>query len=162
MADAVVPGRFQPPHVGHAYMIELAVGRYDEVYIGVATHEQGTERNPLSYEDRRYVLEEAFEDVHVYEMERPRDPDYVERQFEEELPEDVEVVTGNEETEAFVEDLGVEVRMLDELADLTYSGTRIRQRARQGDSWRHLVPDGVDELLDEVGFEEQLRRLSEG
>jgi len=40
-----------------------------------------------------------------------------------------------------------------------YRGTNVRELARKGEDWRHLVPDPAEEVLDEIGFEGRVRAL---
>lgn len=54
-------GRFQPLHMGHASIINKMLDECDEVIIAVGSaQESGTERNPLSFDFRKRLIEEAF------------------------------------------------------------------------------------------------------
>lgn len=159
MTDAIVPGRFQPLHVGHAYIIGCAAARYDTVRIGVTSDEERTLRDPLTYEERHDLLDGLYDHA-IYAIERPMDPDYVGGQLEE-MSEEVVVVTANPETIAFVGDLGYPVDVVPELGRLAFSGERIRERALRGRRWRHLVPAEVAEVLADLGFEACLEDIVE-
>lgn len=80
---AVVCGRFQPIHNGHVDIIRKAIEYADVVglYIGSANR-TGTKVNPLSYEDRKELIEKIFpEEVGngrliikpLYDREHPAD-----------------------------------------------------------------------------------------
>lgn len=159
MTDAVVPGRFQPLHAGHAYIIGRAAARYDTVRIGIASDEERTLRDPLTYGERRDLLDGLYDHA-VYAIDRPMDPDYVCGQLEE-MNEEVVIVTANPETAGFVGDLGYPVDVVPELGRLAFSGARIRERALQGRRWRHLVPGDIVEVLEGLGFRACLEDIVE-
>lgn len=151
MTEAVVPGRFQPLHVGHASIIDRASRSYETVRIGVTGHAERTARDPLTCEERIQLLDSLYDHA-TYVIERPRDPDYVRGQLEE-MGDDVAIVTANPETVAFVRDIGYPVEMVPELGRLAFNGERIRRRVRLVRSWRHLVPAVAASGLDDIGFE---------
>ena len=57
----ILVGRFQTVHLGHQQMIQTALDLCEEtaVFIG-SSQESGTNKNPLSYEIRRQLLENVF------------------------------------------------------------------------------------------------------
>lgn len=66
----LIVGRFQVLHAGHQQMISRALSLCDEVCIMVgSSQESGTEKNPLSYEERRQVILTLFPTgVRVYPL----------------------------------------------------------------------------------------------
>lgn len=57
----LVTGRFQPLHNGHIRMINKALENCEKVIILIGSaQESGTERNPLSYNQREFFIKEAF------------------------------------------------------------------------------------------------------
>jgi cytidyltransferase-like protein len=151
LTEAVVPGRFQPPHVGHASIIDRASQSYETVRIGVTGHAERTAQDPLTCDERMEILDSLYDHA-TYAIEKPRDPDYIRGQLDE-MNDDVVIVTANPETVAFVQDIGYPVEMVPELGRLAFNGERIRRRVRLGLPWRHLVPAAVAPGLDEIGFE---------
>ena len=58
-----VLGRFNPLHIGHEHLINVALEVCEDVLVFVgSSQESRTERNPFSYEERKAMLEEVFGD----------------------------------------------------------------------------------------------------
>lgn len=61
--QAVVLGRFQPLHKGHAHMIEEALKVADNVLVLIgSSQESRTASNPFTYEERKEILQTVFGD----------------------------------------------------------------------------------------------------
>lgn len=59
----ILVGRFQTFHAGHEQMIRTAISLCDQVGIFIgSSQEQGTSKNPFSYELRSQILERVFGD----------------------------------------------------------------------------------------------------
>lgn len=59
----IIVGRFQTLHSGHEFMIDKAIELCDEVGIFIgSSQESGTEKNPFTYELRKYLLEKIYGD----------------------------------------------------------------------------------------------------
>lgn len=167
--DAVIVGRFQPLHKGHQQdLIDYALEEYDDVCIGIGvSDDEPTARDPMLYEEREEVVSTAYPDLDIVPVHDQGDNDAwveeVEEQVGEYLDDGMVPVTGNDWTaECFEEYPGAEyeVDLLEE-DDMTdrdrYRGTNVRERAREGEEWRHLVTDEVESVLDDIGFEERVR-----
>ena len=62
--NGLIVGRFQPFHKGHKSLVEIAAVLCDTVVIAVGSaQESGTSDNPLSYNQRKCMIEEACHDV---------------------------------------------------------------------------------------------------
>lgn len=56
-------GRFQPLHVGHQIIIERMLRECERGIVAIGSaQENGTERNPLSYEFRKLLIEKTFQE----------------------------------------------------------------------------------------------------
>lgn len=54
-------GRFQPLHIGHTNIIDEMLKTCETVFIAVGSaQESGTERNPLSFEFRKFLIYETY------------------------------------------------------------------------------------------------------
>lgn len=54
-------GRFQPLHIGHASVIDRMLKECEEIVIAIGSAQEfGTERNPLDYGKRRYLIEMRY------------------------------------------------------------------------------------------------------
>jgi nicotinamide-nucleotide adenylyltransferase len=162
--DAVVIGRFQPFHHGHEYLIETARDRYEDVYAGIGIpDEERTTRNPLTYTEREELLTTHYagaDNITVFGIQNQDDDVAWIREIEQHVPDDITAVTGNGHVALCFDAEGYAVDFMDRSAlkdRETYSGTRIRNRVRNDEDWRHLVPKDVGMTLDGYGFEAIVR-----
>lgn len=162
---AVVIGRFQPLHKGHAHLIDYTLERYDDVHVGIGIpDEEGSFDNPLTYAEREQVVEACYDDITIFGVEDQGDDTAWIAEVERYVPDGVEAVTGNDHVASCFEQGGYGVDHLDEddmLDRETYRGTRVREKAAEGDEWRHLVPDRAEDVLDDIGFGERVADLYE-
>ena len=141
-------GRFQPFHRGHLSVVE----GLDDFIIAVGSASKSrTEDNPLSFEERKRLIE-ACVDTEVVGLEDTGKTPEGNREWGEKLEglgADV-IVSGNDLVKRIVRDytdLGLEEPEM--LQQSIYSGTEIRRRIRSGEEWRYLVPDCAANLLEE-------------
>lgn len=74
-------GRFQPLHVGHQIIINRMLRECERGIVAIGSaQEEGTEKNPLSYEFRKLLVEETFQDygdrlviIPIYDREQYSD-----------------------------------------------------------------------------------------
>ena len=66
----IIVGRFQTLHMGHEYMIRMAMALCDRVLVFIgSSQEEGTEKNPFSYELRKDLLKTVFGDrIMIYPL----------------------------------------------------------------------------------------------
>lgn len=147
-------GRFQPFHKGHHETVKEYKQEYDELVVVVGSAaKSGTERNPLTFEQRKEVIEACHPEVEIVPLEdedRGEEgyPDWTERFIEKAEP-DV-VITRNDLVQRLVQkhsDAEIEEQEL--YKPDTCSGTRIRKRVREGKEWRYMVPDCNEEKIEE-------------
>ncbi len=156
---AVFLGRFQPFHSGHHAVVEELRGEYEDFLIAVGSAEtEGTGENPLSFEERREIIENCFPEIQVLGIEDRERTEEGNRDWVLDL-EDITgadtVVSGNELVQRLVDEhTGMEVREPEQHEPSIYSGTEIRRRIRSGEEWRYLVPDcavgKVEGLVDKI------------
>lgn len=164
---ALVVGRFQPFHLGHAALVNAALGRGHEVVvaIGSSTAKAGL-RNPFSAAERRRMVEAAFPtqmkagalrivevpDIH----DPPRYPAHVVA-----LAGPVDVVYGNDdETLMPFELAGFRVERPGLVDRPRYEAKTIRAQIAADDSvWRKAVPPAVAAILVEIDAARRLRGL---
>lgn len=57
-------GRFQPIHLGHVSIIKEAMSKVDILIIAIGSSlEEFTERNPLSFKQRKFLIEEYLRNI---------------------------------------------------------------------------------------------------
>ncbi len=78
----VVVGRFQVAalHKGHLHLLRHAMRSSDTLLVVLGSPEFPTPRNPLSFEMRKQMIEEAFPDAIVVELrDTPKDADWIKK-----------------------------------------------------------------------------------
>ncbi len=168
----VVPGRFQPPHLGHLNLIRQALERAREVIIAVGSAQESfTPTNPLTAGERIEALtlmlrEELGKDYfRVFNISPVPDiamnkvwVQYLRMM----LPRFDSVITGNELVAILFEDMGYPVLRPKMYMRGECSGTLIRKLAVSGGDWKKCIHPVVAEFLESIGFVERLRRLTRG
>lgn len=147
-------GRFQPFHKGHHETVKTYKQQYDEfvVVVGSAAKSK-TERNPLTFEQRKEIIEECHPDVKIVPLEdedRGEEgyPDWTERFIEKARP-DV-VITRNDLVQRLVKKYSdADIKEQELYKPDTCSGTKIREGIRNDEEWRSLVPDCNEEKIEE-------------
>lgn len=143
---AVFLGRFQPLHKGHYLTIDRYRDRYDALAIAIGSPlKSRTEENPLNLRERKKLLNDCFpslEKIPVRDEDRggagyPTWASRLEKRTEADT-----IVTGNEKVQRIVrEHTGMEVEEQELVRPGEFSGTEIRRRMREGESWKQLVPE---------------------
>lgn len=142
---AAFPGRFQPFHVGHYRTVRRYRREYDLVVAIGSSRTSRTAENPLTAAEREDLIHACFatvDFVRIPDEDRGEAgyPDWG-RRLVEHTDADV-VITGNQTVADIVceyTDARTEAQRLHEPG--RYSGTEIRRRIRDDESWRNLVPN---------------------
>lgn len=157
---AVFLGRFQPLHEGHYHTIKEYKDEYDEFAVAVGSAEKEGERdNPLSFEERKEIIQSCFPDVDVIGIEDESRDEEGNRKWAEKLAEKTEadvVISQNDLVKQLIRehtDLEVKEHKLHD--EKVYSGTETRRRIRSGEEWRYLVPECAADKIAE--HEEKIR-----
>jgi nicotinamide-nucleotide adenylyltransferase len=159
---AVFLGRFQPFHLGHYRTVKSYRSKFQnfELVIG-SSKKSGTEKNPLTFEERKGIIRECFPEVEITPLEdedRGKEGyrDWAKR-FEDKTDPDT-VITRNDLVERLVEkytDAEVEEHQLYRPGE--YSGTELRKRIREQDeSWREIAPECAEDKI--AQFKDRIAR----
>lgn len=147
-------GRFQPLHEGHHNVIESYREEHDDFVVVVGSSDKERERdNPLSFEERKEIIQNCFPDLEVIGLEDKSKDDEGNRKWVQKLQE----ITG---ADMMISQNDLVKRLVQEHTDMVleeqelhggdmYSGTEIRRRIRSGEEWRYLVPDCASEIIDQ-------------
>jgi nicotinamide-nucleotide adenylyltransferase len=151
-------GRFQPLHKGHHKVIEDHRDEYGEfkVIIG-SSGEERTEDNPLSFEERKDLIQTCFPDIEVIGVEDETKDEEGNRKWIQKI-EDTgidAVISQNDLVQMLVGEY-TDLKLIEqEMHDKgIYSGTETRRRIRSGEEWRYLVPkcctEKIADLVDDI------------
>lgn len=164
---ALLLGRFQPFHQGHASVAEYALDRYGEFAIAIGSARQSYSFvNPFTGGERYLMIHRALKsfsqkvaivpvpDINRYGVY----PHHV-----ADLCPPFDVVLSNK---ALIREIfaaaGYRIEDTPEYERERYCGTVIRRKMAQGDeAWRDLVPQEVAAVVDDINGAERVRRLYE-
>lgn len=156
-------GRFQPFHNGHLFLINKALEKVDRLIVGIGSANRINEKNPLSYEQRRKILETVF----TKEKIKPRIiailpiDDYLEndslwlKKALEKIKkvEEFDLVIGNDEwTDGIFEKAGHKVWRTGFYKRYLYEGEKIRRLMVKGREWKNRVPKYLVRKLSLRGY----------
>ncbi|MFP4632594.1 MAG: nicotinamide-nucleotide adenylyltransferase [Halobacteriales archaeon] len=157
-------GRFQPFHEGHMWAVERIVEDVDEVVVAVGSAQDShTKENPFTAGERISMITKSIEGVdatfYVIPVEDVNRNSLWTAQIRSICPPFEVVYSNNPLVARLFEEEGVEVRRNHLFERERYSGTRIREKMLEGGDWRSLVPDAVEQVVDEVDGVERLREV---
>ena len=183
MRDAVgvIHGRFQMLHKGHMeYLLEgkkrcdyliIGISNPDWVltkYSGSSPHRSEVKSNPLTYFERYQIIRGSMIEAGIGREEFDIVPfpiNYPELLFNYVPKEAKFYMTLYDqwgiEKKGILEQLGCSVEVMWQRTDVDRltSGTEVRQYIREGQVWKHLVPDYVYEYVVRHGIDERIRRM---
>lgn len=144
MGRAAFPGRFQPFHQGHHLVVERYRREFDDVALAILSPERSrTAEHPLSVRERREIISACYPDLDLVEIEEQRVGE-TEAAWARRLVDfcraDV-VITREQRVRRLVAEHTDATVIEQEPYAPECSGEEIRRRIRDGDPWRHLVPD---------------------
>lgn len=157
-------GRFQPFHNGHLYDIRNALKFSDKVIIGIgSSQEKNTSENPLSYEERKRMIEDALSSAGVTKFKIISIPDinddskWVEHVKSIAHKFDI-VYTGNPYVKKLFLEKGFRVKDVEFLPGI--NATDIRKRAILEKKWEELVPVEVADYLKKIDAVSRIRQIN--
>ena len=159
-------GRFQPFHEGHVKVVDLIADEVDEVVVAIGSAQKSHSlRNPFTAGERVSMITKTLEDrpATVYAIpveDLNRNAVWTEHLRSLCPPFDV-VYSNNPLIVRLFEEDGFEVRTGHLFERERYSGTEVRERMLEGGDWRSLVPEAVEEVVEEVDGVQRIRDLAD-
>jgi len=162
---ALLIGRFQPFHNGHAELVKYTINKYREVIIAVGSaYDSYTPHNPFTAGERHLMIHRALAEREIHDYYIIPVPDInrygVYASHVADLSPKFDVVLSNNPIikEIFEKD-GFNVEGTPLFEREKYSGTEIRRRMAEGEKWQNLVPDAVAKIIMEIEGDERVKRL---
>lgn len=161
-------GRFQPFHKGHLHVIKLALKEVDELIIGIGSTQLNYEvDNPFTCGERLQMIREALKEENISSDKYWLVPipdiynNYVWVSHVESLCPIFHVVySGNLHTLKLFEDAGYQVKKVEMYGSGEYSGTEIRRKMLNGESWEEYVPFAVANFIKKIKGVERILTIA--
>lgn len=159
-------GRFQPYHLGHNSIIKRIAKEVDEVVIGIGSAQKShSTSDPFTAGERVMMIRNALEKENIPNYALPiediqQNSLWVSHILSRTPLFDV-VYSNNPLVIQLFEEAGIPVKQSPMYQREQYSGTRIRKNMIENKDWRHLVPDDVAEIIDEIDGVTRLKNVSE-
>ncbi|MFC1787977.1 nicotinamide-nucleotide adenylyltransferase [Patescibacteria group bacterium] len=142
-------GRFQPFHNGHLLVVGGMSKVCDKIIIAIGSSDKSkTPEDPFTAAERRDMIQRSLQakniipvhDVHFIDVPDQEEDEHWTEHVLELAGEVDQVWTGNEWTKKCFKGK-IEIKDIKEVPGI--SATEVRQRIKNGDDWRELVPDEV-------------------
>lgn len=162
----LVIGRFQPFHKGHQYLLEHIAADVDELIVGIGSAGKShTVANPYTSGERVQMVETVVESLETrcYSIPIPdieRNAMWVSH-ITTLCPAFEVMFTNNPFVSRLCFEAGFEVRGTPLHRRETFRGSEIRRRMLDDEQWRHLVPESVEAVVDEIDGVARLRAVTQ-
>lgn len=163
---ALYIGRFQPYHLGHHEVIKEMGREADELIICIGSAQKSHELdNPFTAGERYLMISKSLRDEGIFSFYIVPILDVnwnaVWVSHVESLIPPVDVVFAhNPLIERLFKERGYKVRIPPLFNRKEYSGSEIRRRILNDESWEHLVPPAVVEVIKEINGIKRLKDLA--
>lgn len=167
MTVGLTIGRYQPFHKGHLTVVEEISESVDEIVICIGSAQVSHEPDdPFTAGERVAMVQRALLDNEIDKFfyiipveDISRNAAWVSH-VEALTPPFDEVYSRNPLVVRLFKEAGYGVEKAPLYRREKFSGTEIRRRMLRGEEWRHLVPEGVADTVDEVDGVRRLRDLA--
>lgn len=157
-------GRFQPYHNGHNSVVNRIYKRSNKVIVGIGgTEVNYTSKNPFTMGERIQMIKNTIgfdhKNLYVIPIHNIENNALWPSHVDKITPEFDTVFTANDLVYTLFNDGGYNVKHVDLIDRDQLSGTNIRENIRNNKQWRHLVPDSVIEIIDEIDGVSRIKSL---
>lgn len=151
----VIIGRFQPFHLGHAWLIKKALQKFNKIIILIGSSNVDDKSNPWNLKERISMLNKFIEYegiskniIKVDEIEDvPDDGEWLELALKKIGVKNFEIVGDNDWVNGIFEDAGYVVWKTGYYSRDTLEGTKIRNLLKENEYWEDRVPKYLVELI---------------
>lgn len=159
---AIIVGRFQPFHKGHLKAITEVLSECEELIVVIGSAEEShTSSNPLTASERYQMLISSIPAsehgrIHIIPVRDVNRYAIWVNHIESYVPPFDVVFSNSPITRSLFSQVGYDVNKTKAYNEKSYRGREIRRRIVDGEKWRHLVPEPVSRMLDELDIRERL------
>ena len=152
-------GRFQPFHFGHLYLIKKALEEVEKLIIGIGSANIKNRDNPLSFEQRKKLLDAVFKKENLVKKISKIAPinDYSDDNIWLEKTLDVigaiDVIIGNNEwVNSIFEAKNYPILRIGLYKRYLYESQKIRELIRAGHKWSNRIPSYLVKAIKKSDF----------
>lgn len=163
---ALFIGRFQPFHKGHLEVVKNLSKKYNKVIIGLGSSQyKNKSDNPFSSNERKLMIKNSLDesDINNYKIVEISDihdpPNWVDHVLSITTDFDI-VITNNSFTKKLFLEKGFNVEETPLYNKQEYSGKEIRNRIKNNQSWEHLVPEPVVDIIKKFDGPSRIKKLN--
>jgi nicotinamide-nucleotide adenylyltransferase len=162
----IMVGRFQPFHKGHLSLVKQILGDCDELIIAIGSAQYNyIFQDPFTAGERmsmihRALLEARIDLTKCYIVPIINDENNARwlAHLRSMVPHFDILFSGNQFVRTLVAE-DVKIKKPEFIAKKYYNGTYIRKTIAEKDNWRSLVPNGVSEIIEEIGGVARIKML---
>lgn len=168
MSRGIMIGRFQPPHKGHIEVIKEILKDVDYLIVGLGSAQLSHEiDDPFTAGERILMLNRALVESNidlskVYTIPIPdvnNNALWVSNVLSFSPPFSI-VYSGNPLVKRLFKERNFKVKTPPLFNRKEYRGAEIRKRILEDEKWENLVPEGVKNIIEEIGGTKRLKDLS--
>ncbi|MBC7129061.1 MAG: nicotinamide-nucleotide adenylyltransferase [Thermoplasmatales archaeon] len=162
---ALIIGRFQPFHMGHAKLAENSK-KYEIIFAIGSAYESFTFENPFTCSERYEMIVLAMKENKIKNYHIVPAPDInryglYAKHIEEIMPSFDIVISNNQLIKELFEREGYEVIEKPLFKRNIYQGKIIREKIAKKEKWENLVPKNVANFIKKIKGEERIRKIAE-
>ena len=161
-------GRFQPFHKGHLSLAKQILKDCEELIIAIGSAQYNyIFQDPFTAGERMLMIHRALSETRIdltkcYIVPIINDENNARwlAHLRSMVPHFDILFSGNQFVMTLVAE-HVKIKMPEFISKKYYNGTYIRKTIAEKDNWKKLVPDGVAEIIEEIGGVARIRMLSQ-
>jgi len=159
-------GRFQPYHDGHHSMVAEIVEDVDELVLGIGSAgDSHSTHDPFTAGERIMMLTKSLREFDMTTYVVPiedLDRNSVWVSHVQSMSPTFDVAYSNNPLVIrLFREAGIEVRQSPMFNREVLEGSEVRERMIEGESWRSLVPDATEAVIDEIDGVSRIQQVSE-
>lgn len=165
MKRGLYVGRFQPFHNGHMSVINGLARQVDELIIGIGSADSSHDvKHPFTAGERVLMITRALENLeipyYVIPLEDVKRNALWVAHVKSMVPPFDTVYTSNPLVIQLFRESGVNVESPPMYLRESHSGTEIRRKMIEGESWEEFVPKKVVAVINEINGVERIRQVA--
>lgn len=127
------------------YNLKLVVG---------SSEKEGTEKNPLSFEERKKLIEACHPEIEIIDIADEGDSEEGNQRWIKKVKKKTgaEAVISQNQLVKDIASEDQELKLVEQelYQEEIYSGTEVRRRVRSGEEWRYLLPDCCEQIFEDL------------